>query len=69
MEGNTVQCVCCRCRDGSLLRLDRRGTQQRPKPQRGGKMKESVLLVAQILQWVSGLRFLRDFSCLLIPLA
>lgn len=57
------------CQHGSLLRPDRRGSQQRPKPQSGGKMKESVLLVAQILQWVSGLCFLQDFSCLLIPLA
>lgn len=69
MEGNTVQFVCHHCQDGSLLWPARRGTQRRPKPQSGGKTKESVLLVAQILQWIIRLCFLRDFSCLLIPLA
>lgn len=69
MEENTVQFVCHHCWDGSLLQVNRRGTQQKPKPQSGGKMKKSALLVAQILQWVCGLRFLRDFICLLIPLA
>ena len=69
MEGNTVQFVCHHCQDGSLLWPDRRGTQQRPKPQSGRKTKESALWVTQILQWVSGLCFLRDCSCLLIPLA
>lgn len=53
----------------ACLQPNRRGTHQRPKPQSGGKTKKLVLLVAQILQWVSGLCFLWDFSCLLIPLA
>lgn len=44
----------------------REGNPAKTKASDGGKRKKSALLVAQILQWVSGLPFLRDFCCLLI---